>query len=412
MKQTVQSKGLDGQWLGRRWPVWWTAALASVGLMMATPAAGGEELVVKQALEQVRSHTFHPLSEDQSFTVDRTLGKHGVADLRDLDGRVRLLAIRDLVVAGTNAVPRMVEGLRDENMHVRQVCAAALGILSARDAAKALEQIALEDPTPLVRSQAVMSLGQAVARDSLPLLRKRLRDDPSRDVRHQCELAIDQIEKGMGATEELREAYRQLEPERFASIRVGESAPDFSLPDTEGRTWTLKDFKNKSWVVLIWVFADWCPVCHGEFRELIELREDFEQAGVQVLTIECHDLYRCRVMVGKELEPKYWFAKQSFKELYTEGIWWPHLVDRAGAVGAIYGVEPLAFAVHSEYINRPITVIVDPAGQVRFAYYGTFWGDRPTIHQTLQMIKDERFEFEHPKRLTHTAVKAASASEK
>jgi alkyl hydroperoxide reductase subunit AhpC len=409
--QMLHTKASGGRSLEREWRFSFMAMLASAALTLTTGDIWGQELKVKQALDRVRTHTFHPLDEDRSFTVDRMSGKHGVADLRDPDGRVRLLAIRDLVVAGTDAAPQMIEGLRDSNEHVRQVSAAALGILSAVDAVKALEHLLQEDPSSLVRTQAAVSLGQVVSRDSTALLRLRMRDDPSRDVRLQCERAIDRIEKGMGATDELRVAYRQLNPQQFASVRVGEPAPDFTLPDTEGRAWKLSDFQGKSWVVLIWVFAEWCPVCHGEFRELIELRKEFEQAGVQVMTVECHDLYRCRVMVGKELEPAYWFVKQSFKDVYTQGVWWPHLVDRAGAVGAIYGMEPLAFAVHSEYINRPSTVIVDPAGEVRFAYYGTFWGDRPTIHQTLQMIKEARFEFEHPQRLKHTAENAAGSSE-
>jgi peroxiredoxin len=99
-------------------------------------------------------------------------------------------------------------------------------------------------------------------------------------------------------------------------------------------------------------------------------------------------------MVGKELEPQYWFAKKSFKDTYTAGIWWPHLVDHGGAVGAQYGVDPMSFAVHAEYVNRPSTIIVDPSGVVRFAYYGTYWGDRPSIRQTLEMVKSKRFEFE------------------
>jgi len=103
-------------------------------------------------------------------------------------------------------------------------------------------------------------------------------------------------------------------------------------------------------------------------------------------------------MVGKELEPAYWFAKESYKDAYTSRIKWPHLLDRAGAVGARYGIDPLAFAVHAEYINRPTTVIVDKEGIVRFLYQGTYWGDRPTIEQTLDMILQEDFEFEHPKR--------------
>ncbi len=34
----------------------------------------------------------------------------------------------------------------------------------------------------------------------------------------------------------------------------------------------------------------------------------------KVFNLETHDRYRGRVMVGKELEPDYWFAKESFKE--------------------------------------------------------------------------------------------------
>ena len=79
-------------------------------------------------------------------------------------------------------------------------------------------------------------------------------------------------------------------------------------------------------------------------------------------------------------------------------IWWPHLVDAAFKAGAMYGVSPMEFVVHNEWINRPATVIIDKEGIVRLAYYGTYWGDRPTIEQTLEMVKSGRFEFEHPER--------------
>lgn len=62
-------------------------------------------------------------------------------------------------------------------------------------------------------------------------------------------------------------------------------------------------------------------------------------------------------------------------------------------------MQPLTFAVHSEYINRPSTIIIDKHGVVRFAYYGTFWGDRPSISETLEMIRTGEFSFEHSKRL-------------
>ncbi len=116
------------------------------------------------------------------------------------------------------------------------------------------------------------------------------------------------------------------------------------------------------------------------------------------MTLETHDRYRARVMVGKEMDPDYWFAEESFQEVYTDRIWWPHLRDNAGAVGAVHGVDPMAFAVHSEYINRPAVFLVDPQGVIRFAYRGTYWGDRPSIHEILKMIENRTFEFTHPER--------------
>jgi peroxiredoxin len=356
------------------------------------------EVQVSEVFSWVRSHDFHPLDDDRAFTQDRHSMQHGIADLNNNDWKMRLLAVRDLVRAGADAPGEVEKGLMDTDETVRYLCATALGVLGSEVAVGGLEQVVRGERSALVRSQAVIALGQIESTGSLELLRERLTEDPSRDVRHQCELAIDQIEKRSGRTGELLTAFQTLDEEGFEVLRVGSEAPDFKLPDTEDTMWRLSDLRGESWVVLIWIFADWCPVCHREFSELMEMRSEFENEGVQVFSIECHDRYRGRVMVGKELEPSYWFAKRSFKEAYSERIWWPHLLDRAGAVGAMYGVDPLAFAVHAEYINRPTTVIIDPDGIVKLAYYGTFWGDRPTIEQTLEMIRSGRFDFEHPDR--------------
>ncbi len=341
---------------------------------------------VPQVLDRVQAHEFHPLNNENSMTRDKTLKQNGIADLTDTDWKVRLLAVRDLVRLELNNINEIAESLTHNDKHARQVCAMSLGILRAQTAIEHLEAVVRDDTSAMVRSQAVTALGQIESKDSLPLLRKHLKEDPSRDVRHQCELAIDQIQKHKGTTKEQLAAFRALDESRFESVKIGKAAPDFDLQDTENKVWKLSDFREKKWVVLIWVFADWCPVCHGEFRELMKMRAEFEKEEVQVFTVECHDRYRGRVMVGKELDPTYWFSKQSFQQDYTEKIWWPHLLDRAGAVGAMYGVDPMSFAVHAEYINRPSTVIVDPAGVVRLAYYGTYWGDRPTIEQTLVSI--------------------------
>ncbi len=354
---------------------------------------------VTEIFRELAAHTFHPLNEDNSMTIDKDLNTDGIAGLDNNDWEIRFLAVRDLVRVGTDETDAITEGLHHSSPHVRQVSAKALGILRATEAITDLEKVIENDSIAVVRSQAAIALGQMEAKQSLEFLKKVVENDPSKDVRHQCELAIYQIENKMGVTAKNLKTWKSLDETTFETVKTGNAAPDFQLEDTEGITWQLSQFKNKKWVALIWVFADWCPVCHGEFHDLMEMKDDFGKAGVQVFTLEMHDTYRGRVMVGKELEPEYWFAEESFKDAYTNRIWWPHLTDCAGAVGAKFGADPMAFAVHAEYINRPTTVIIDPDGIIRFIYPGTFWGDRPTIEETLEMIKNEQFDFEHPKKL-------------
>ena len=362
---------------------------------------------VDNVFARIQAHDFHPLNEERTFTHDQVLERPGIANLENIDWKVHLLAVRDLVQIGTEHPEAVLRGLKHAHPHVRYVSAMTVGILGLEDATDALKTIAAKDPFTVVRSQAVIALGQLESVPSLSFLKKLMESDGSRDLRHQCELAIDQIEKRMGSTEKQVLAFRDLDESQFELVEVGRLAPDFEISNTEGGTWRLGDYLGKKWVVLIWVFADWCPVCHGEFRDLIEMQDVFVNAGVEVVTLECHDLYRGRVMVGKELDPEYWFSERSFQKTYTEKIWWPHLLDRAGAVGALYGVDPLAFAVHAEYINRPSTIIIDPEGVVQFAYYGTYWGDRPTVKQTLDMIETNQFEFEHSERLTLSTGRSA-----
>ena len=353
--------------------------------------------------ERIRAHAFHPLQPDRrTFTVDRSLGVPGVADPDDRDGRVRSFALRDLVALAADDPQAVGDGLSDDDVQVRALAAAALGIARVLDAREPLERVLVHDDEPIGRAYAAIALGEMGSAASVPLLQTRLQAETDVDVRHQLELAAAQVASGRWATDAQRTAFLALHEDAFGRVLPGDAAPDFTLDDTEGRPWRLGDGRG-SWQVLLWIFADWCPVCHREFGELMEAREEFERLGVRLATLEAHDGWRGRLMVGREIEPALWGSKSWFRSAYTERIWWPHLPDLAGAVGARYGTEPMTFAVHGEFVNRPTTVIVDPEGVVRFAYAGSFWGDRPSIAETLDLIRRRDFGFVHPKRLAPPA---------
>jgi len=126
--------------------------------MPASTTGFSDRSHVSTILERVRSHTFHLVNEN-AFTVDRGLNEEGIANLDDDDSIVRSLAVRDLVRAGTKAVPEIVGELRDDIVQVRYICATALGVLGAEPTVDALENVVRDDPEPLARSKAAVALG-------------------------------------------------------------------------------------------------------------------------------------------------------------------------------------------------------------------------------------------------------------
>ena len=104
----------------------WFGAIGVFSLMLVLSSCSqrtpSNEVVVSEVLQRVAEHSFNPLNEDFSLTIDHEFKEAGIPDLDDKDWQVRLLGVRDLVRAGTNSVDEIVEGLQNSDEHVRQVC--------------------------------------------------------------------------------------------------------------------------------------------------------------------------------------------------------------------------------------------------------------------------------------------------
>jgi peroxiredoxin len=60
-------------------------------------------------------------------------------------------------------------------------------------------------------------------------------------------------------------------------------APEFTLPDINGGTVSLSDFKGK--VVIIQFWTTWCPGCIKEIPGLIDLYDRYREQGLEVIGI-------------------------------------------------------------------------------------------------------------------------------
>ncbi len=66
-------------------------------------------------------------------------------------------------------------------------------------------------------------------------------------------------------------------------VRVGSSAPNFTLPKLGGGDISLKDYHGRVVVLNFW--ATWCPPCVEEMPSLVAFAKQMEPAGVTVLGV-------------------------------------------------------------------------------------------------------------------------------
>ncbi len=63
-------------------------------------------------------------------------------------------------------------------------------------------------------------------------------------------------------------------------------APDFTLQDLNGKTFSLKDFKGKN--VLLYFTTTWCPYCKKEVPELKEMHQKYK-GKLEMLAIDMNE---------------------------------------------------------------------------------------------------------------------------
>ena len=147
----------------------------------------------------------------------------------------------------------------------------------------------------------------------------------------------------------MEEFLLQQGSEQLAPVKVGDIAPDFSLPDQFGQSVKLGDYLGKKPVVLYFYPKDFTMGCTKEacaFRDSYEAFKDLgaEVIGVSTATSEKHG----------EFASTY---KLPFKILADDG----------GRVRELYGV-PSSLGL----LPGRVTYIIDRTGVVRYVFNSQF----------------------------------------
>ncbi len=128
-------------------------------------------------------------------------------------------------------------------------------------------------------------------------------------------------------------------------VAVGDSAPDFTLPDAQGKNVTLSNFQGKSSIVLYFYPKDNTPGCTTEACAFRDNYEVFQTEGAEVIGVSSDSESSHQEFAGKQRLP------------------FILLSDKNGTTRKLYGV-PASLGL----IPGRVTYVIDKKGVVRHIF--------------------------------------------
>ncbi len=130
------------------------------------------------------------------------------------------------------------------------------------------------------------------------------------------------------------------------ALAIGSKAPEFDLPATDGRGYSLHTFADRAALVVVFS-CNHCPYVLLYEDRLIALHRDYQSAGVAVVAINANDAVTY---------PADSFENMSLRA-QTKGFLFPYLHDETQQVAMDYGAT-----------RTPEVFVVDAGGLI--AYHG------------------------------------------
>ncbi len=153
-----------------------------------------------------------------------------------------------------------------------------------------------------------------------------------------------------------------LQSSKYEPLVVGMTAPNFSLPDLQGKTQRLTDYRGK--VVFLNFWATWCKPCKEEMPSMQVLWDNLKNQDFMMLAVSMD-----RVTTTKDIP--------SFVE--TLKLSFPILTDSWGQTDKRY-----------KLMGVPETYIIDQNGVLREKVIGPRdWTRRESIETIVQMLQKQ-----------------------
>jgi peroxiredoxin len=150
---------------------------------------------------------------------------------------------------------------------------------------------------------------------------------------------------------------------------AGETAPALRLPLVDGDTVDLADYRGR--VVMLNIWATWCPPCITELPSMQRVYEAYSAAGLEILAVSVDSQ-------PGERQPDGTVSGIVSDFVDRFGLTFAVALDPAGGTERLLGVTQL-----------PTTFLVDRQGRVRAREVGgRYWDRRPYVDMIEALLEE------------------------
>ncbi|WP_319777287.1 peroxiredoxin [Maridesulfovibrio sp.] len=169
------------------------------------------------------------------------------------------------------------------------------------------------------------------------------------------------------AKEQIYESKQMKPVNSVLKVKVGDKAPDFTLPSISGKKVSLSEYRGKKNVIISFVPAAFTPICSDQWPGYNIARELFEKHDAIILGITTDNIPSLHAWTS---------------QMGDGGVWFPVLSDfyPHGATAAAFGI------LRPEGISERAILVIDKEGVLRYIDIHNI-NKRPDLGQIIRALK-------------------------